>query len=144
MGQLSLARANYALLVELNILSKEGQVRECSRLKSSAFMDLVLEPLPFMNSITDQSDAVFFSLAHYRLENGDLCQDPEMVLMAYPEKQEVHAFSFQQAIPSVYQEVFDENGRERKMLRNQLNSFLNTWIITGIKQQFDTSQWQAA
>ncbi len=143
MGQLSLARANYDLLIELDILSEEGQLRECSKLQSSGFMDLVLEPLPFMNSITED-DAVFFSLAHYRLENGDMCQDPEMVLMAYPDKREVHAFSFQQAIPPIYHEVFDENGRERKMLRNQLNSFLHTWITTGIQQQFDAAQWKAA
>ena len=143
MGQLSLARANYDLLIELDILSEEGRLREYSKLKSSGFMDLVLEPLPFMNSVTEH-DAVFFSLAHYRVVNGDMCQEPEMVLMAYPDKQEVHAFSFQQAIPSVYQEVFDENGRERKMLRNQLSSFLNTWITTGIQQQFDTTQWQSA
>lgn len=143
MGQSSLVSANYQLLVELNIISKDGALREYSRLTSSGFMDLVLEPLPFMSSITEK-DAIFFSLAHYFIQNGDMCQDPELVLMAYPEKQEVHAYSFQQAIPPVFHEAFDENGRERKLLGNQLNSFLNTWLTTGIQQQFDCAQWIGA
>ena len=143
MGQMSLPSANYQLLVELNILSKDGKLREYSRLKTPGFMDLVLEPLPHMNSVTEE-DAIFFSLAHYFKQNGDLCQDPDMVLMAYPDKQEVHAYSFQQAIPPVYKCSFDENGRERSLVKNQLNSFLNTWLITGIRDKFADCNWEAA
>lgn len=81
----ALATANYQLLVELNIISTDGKLRKYSKLKSSGFMDLVLEPLPFM-SLTTEKDAIFFSLAHQFKKNEDICQDPGLVLMAYPEK----------------------------------------------------------
>ncbi len=63
------------------------------------------------------------SVAHYFTQNGDLCQDPELCFELVPQGGHVayEPFMFQQAIPPVYQEVF-ENGpaSENQRLKRKL------------------------
>jgi hypothetical protein len=68
------------------------------------------------------------SVAHYFVQNGDLCQDPEMAFELVPEGEGVkyEPFMFQQDIPPIYQEVF-ETGAEKEQLKRQLTSFARTW-----------------
>ena len=98
------------------------------RLRASGFMDLVVEVLPQEPS----TGAMVLSLAHYFEQMGDLCQDPEMVVRAFPPTDErpglLEALVFQQAIPPIYHEVYPEPGKVVPRLRRDLNEFLTTWL----------------
>jgi hypothetical protein len=93
------------------------------------------------------------SVAHYFVQNGDLCQDPEMAFELVPEGDGVtyEPYLFQQAIPPIYQEVF-ETGTENKRLKRQLTSFARTWdrnievqgfVIAAARQQAATKERKA-
>jgi hypothetical protein len=93
------------------------------------------------------------SVAHYFVQNGDLCQDPEMAFELVPESESVkyEPFLFRQAIPPIYQEVF-ETGTENEQLKRQLTSFARTWdhnieaqgfVIAAARQQTATKERKA-
>jgi hypothetical protein len=44
------------------------------------------------------------------------------------------AYSFQQAIPPIYQDVYPEPGKVRPKLKKELNSFLRLWLQNLIDQ----------
>lgn len=111
----------------------DGQPRGYSKSKVSGYMDLVVERVEMLDNFNGQ-DCKAISLAHYFEQNGDLCQDPEMVVLIYPESKIAEAFSFQQAIPPVYQEVYPEPGKFYLRLKNDLNSFLRQWLNNLIHQ----------
>lgn len=98
------------------------------RLRAEGFMDLVVEVL----SLDRETGAVVLSLAHYFEQHGDLCQDPEIVVRAFPPSDErpgvLEALTFQQAIPPIYHEVYPEPGKVVPRLRPELNEFLTTWL----------------
>ena len=119
------------------------------RLKARGFMDLIVEKLPLC-SVTEAS---VLSLAHYFEQNGDLCQDPEVVIRIFPQQPageaarflhfapstdptygRVEALTFQQAIPPIYQEVYPEPGRYAPQLKRDLNRFLGGWLKNLIDQ----------
>ena len=125
-------QTNFDRLVKLGIV-RDGQLRANSRSQSGGFMDLVFEKLPYLDGFNGQA-CTAFSIAHYFKQNGDLCQDPEMVILVYPELQMAEAFSFQQAIPPIYQEVYPEPGKFRPRLKKELNSFLRQWLTNCINQ----------
>lgn len=68
------------------------------------------------------------SVAHYFVQNGDLCQDPEVAFELVPQGEGVsyEPFMFQQAIPPIYQEVF-ATGAENARLKRQLTTFAHKW-----------------
>ena len=94
------------------------------------------------------------SVAHYFTQNGDLCQDPELCFEFVPQGGHVvyEPFSFQQAIPPVYQEVF-ENGpaSENHRLKRDLTQFAQMWdrnlqeqgFVTAAAQQQTTQEAKA-
>ena len=99
------------------------------RLRSDqGFMDLVVERLP----PCPDSGAVVLSLAHYFVQQGDLCQDPEMTVRVFPpaagHEGRVEALTFQQAVPPVYQVVYPEPGKVDPRLKRELNDFLSLWL----------------
>ena len=53
------------------------------RLQAPGLMDLVVEVL----SRDRATDAIVLSLVHYFEMNGDLCQDPEMVVRVFPPRE---------------------------------------------------------
>ena len=57
-----------------------------------------------------------------------------MVVLVYPDLAMAEAYSFQQAIPPVYQEVYPEPGKVRPKLKQDLNSFLRQWLQNLIDQ----------
>ena len=119
-------------LVKLGVVV-DGQLRANGRSQSSGFMDLVVEKLPYLDGASGQA-SMAFSMAHYFKQNGDLCQDPEMVVLVYPDLAMAEAHSFQQAIPPIYQEVYPEPGKYRPALKKELNSFLRQWLQNLIDQ----------
>lgn len=113
--------------MRLGIITPEDQLRADGRSKSDGYMDLVYERLEGMEGHLGQG-GIPISLAHYFKQNGDLCQDPEMVVLVHLERQEAEAFSFQQAIPPVYQDVYTEQGSVAPRAKKELNSFLGLWL----------------
>jgi len=85
------------------------------------------------------------SVAHYFTQNGDLCQDPKLCFELIPKDRHIayEPFSFQQAIPPVYQEVF-ENGpaSENHRLKSQLTAFAQMWDRNLQEQGFVTAAAQ--
>lgn len=122
---------NHAALTKIGII-KDGAICE-GRYHSEGYMDLVVEATPMLDRFNGQN-SLAFSMAHYFEQNGDLCQDPEMVLFYYPELNAVEAYSFQQAIPPIYQEVFPEPGKVYPRRQRELNNFLSQWL-RNIKNQ---------
>jgi hypothetical protein len=95
------------------------------------------------------------SVAHYFTQNGDLCQDPELCFELIPQGGHVvyEPFLFQQAVPPVYQEVF-ENGpaSENHRLKRQLTTFAQTrdrnlndqgFVTAAAQQQTQTQEAKA-
>jgi len=124
-------------LVKLDIV-RACQLRADGRSQSGGFMDLVFEKLPHLDGASGQA-SIAFSMAHYFKQNGDLCQDPEMVVLVYPELAMAEAYSFQQAIPPIYQEVYPEPGQYRPKLKKELNTFLRQWLQNLIDQKHGES-----
>jgi hypothetical protein len=98
------------------------------RLQADGFMDLVVEVLPQDRP----TGAMVLSLCHYFEMNGDLCQDPEMVVRAFPPRGDhpgrLEALSFQQSLPPVYSVVYPEPGMMVPRLKRELNAFLGVWL----------------
>ena len=68
-----------------------------------AFMQVVVEKLRTYDVGTE------YSIAHYFVQNGDLCQDPEMTFLKH-NSGKIYPMMFQQAIPPVYQESMFREG----------------------------------
>ncbi|MDQ2842887.1 MAG: hypothetical protein M3Y72_17985 [Acidobacteriota bacterium] len=94
-------------------------------IQNAPYMRLVIEDIG-VGSRGHQA----ISVAHYFTQNGDLCQGPELCFELVPEGGHVayEPFLFQQAIPPVYQEVF-ENGpaSENHRLKRKLTEFAQMW-----------------
>jgi hypothetical protein len=93
------------------------------KLHSPPYMDLVIERVG-----ESPNGLPLISVAHYFEQNGDLCQDPEMLF-------EVSDLGwrpvfFQQAIPPIYREAVIWNGGsefiDQRVMRD-LTSFARTW-----------------
>ncbi|HSL85097.1 MAG TPA: DUF1249 domain-containing protein [Thermoanaerobaculia bacterium] len=98
------------------------------RLRADGFMDLVAEVLPQDRD----TGPLVLSLCHYFESRGDLCQDPEMVVRAFPPRGDhpghLEALSFQQTSPPVYSVVYPEPGMMVPRLKRELNAFLGVWL----------------
>jgi hypothetical protein len=118
---------------------KELETDTAHRFRAPGYMDLVVEVLPPCQETGGQ----VLSLVHYFLQNGDLCQDPEMTVRLFPpgspafrqltpstdpKHGRAEALSFQQALPPVYQVVYPRPGLVRPRLRTDLNRFLAQWL----------------
>ena len=87
--------------------------------------------------IGQQHVSLIVSIAHYFESHGDLCQDPEMTFLVNDTG--VYAMTFQQAMPSVYQEAVrleDEGVRYNQRLQRDLTRFANDWLKNIQAQQF--------
>jgi len=98
-------------------------------------MDWVVERLPYLDGASGNDEGIAVALTHYFEQNGDLCKDPEMVVLIYPPQRMVEAFTFEMSIPPVYQQVFPESEKFYPQLRKELNSFLRQWLNNLIAQQ---------
>ena len=126
---LSLFERNYRRLE--NIIGRplpDLQSGVVYRLQAGGYMDLVVEVLPQDR----HTGAMVLSLCHYFVQNGDLCQDPEMEVWVFPPREghpgRVEALTFQQAIPPIYQRVYPEPGMVSPRLHRELNAFLGVWL----------------
>ncbi|MCW8886701.1 MAG: hypothetical protein OQK12_15855 [Motiliproteus sp.] len=131
---------NYDRLIKLGVISKDGVVSsQCRRSQVAGLMDWVVERLPSLDGASGNDEGIAVSLAHYFEQNGDLCKDPEMVVLIYPSQRMVEAFTFEMSIPPIYQQVFPEPGKLYPQLRKELNSFLRQWLNNLIEQHHSLS-----
>ncbi len=94
------------------------------KIDNSSFMPLVVEKL------YDTDIGTVYSFCHYFKQNGDMCQDPEMLFIKNKNGY-VYPAMFQQAIPPVYQEsIFQEDGKwkVRTAWQKDQTSFANMWM----------------
>ncbi len=85
------------------------------------------------------------SVAHYLTQKGDLCQNPELCFELVPQAGHVayEPFLFQQAIPPVYQEVFEKGPTsENHRLKRDLTEFAQIWDRNLQEQGFVTAAAQ--
>lgn len=119
---------NFEKMVKLGIISVDGAVADHKTSKSGGFMDLVVERVTQFDEAAG-GQGIAISLAHYFKQNGDLCSDPDMVVVVFPELKAVMAHSFEQSLPPVCQVVYPEGGGFHPELKDQLNTFLRSWLI---------------
>ncbi|AEF05688.1 DUF6908 domain-containing protein [Alteromonas naphthalenivorans] len=132
---------NYDRLIKLGVVTKAGAVAgQCRRSEVPELMDWVVERLPHLDGASGNEEGVAVSLAHYFEQNGDLCKDPEMVVLIYPSQRMVEAFTFEMSIPPIYQQVFPEPGKFIPQLRKELNSFLRQWLNNLIEQNHSVTK----
>lgn len=132
---------NYDRLVKLGVITEGGVVPEqCRCSQVTGLMDWVVERLPHLDGVSGNDEGIAVSLTHYFEQNGDLCKDPEMVVLIYPSQRMAEAFTFEMSIPPIYQQVFPEPGKFYPQLRKELNVFLRQWLSNLIVQQHSVSE----
>lgn len=125
---------NYDRLIKLGVIAKDGAMpKPYSKSHTNDFMDLIIERVEHMDGVSGNA-GIAFSMAHYFQQNGDLCKDPEMVVIVYPTIKMVEALTFEQSLPPIYQVVFPEPGKFYPQLRKELNGFLRLWLSNLIDQ----------
>lgn len=102
------------------------RTEQSRKMHSSGFMDLTIES--FGNSR--------ISLTHYYKQNGDLVPDPDMEILIHSDIRMAEALSYQDSFG--YQTVYLDSTRQQfyPKRKNELNRFLNTWLITLKKNGF--------
>lgn len=109
----------YQKLERLGVL----KVKELARLKSSSFMDLVIERLGDSR----------YSLSHYCEQNGDLVPDPDMEIRVFPDMRMAEALTYQDSFG--FRRVY-EDGKIDAAAKKELNSFLEQWLANLLDQGF--------
>lgn len=103
-------------------------VTESVHLKSSGFMDLVIEKLGDNH----------YSLTHYYEQNGDLCPDPDMEIRVFPKERckapMAEALSYQDSFG--YRKVYPDLDHVNIKAKKELNQFLDTWLKNLHEQGF--------
>ncbi|MFN4254407.1 MAG: DUF1249 domain-containing protein [Saprospiraceae bacterium] len=93
---------------------------EAVKLKADGFMDLHVDVL------WRDADKTTIAMAHYFKQNGDMVPDPDMEIAIYPKLKMAEALSYQDTFG--YRQVYPEPGMVAPKAKQELNSFLNTWL----------------
>ncbi len=101
------------------------QPGEALKLKSGEFMDLNVDIL------SRDGDSIVVALSHYynHFLSGDPIPDPDMEIAIYPKLKMAEALSYQDSF--YYRKVypdFPEKNTYHPKVKQELNSFLNTWL----------------
>ncbi|WP_298771714.1 hypothetical protein [uncultured Shewanella sp.] len=124
---------NYQRLQTLNIIQLDFTLRTHAKSISSGYMDLIIEERTHLDQFLSP-ETKGYSLAHYFVQNGDMCSDPFMQIHINNENQWVAAHSFQQDLPPFHSEVFPEPKMYKPALEKELNQFLSDWLQNLIDQ----------
>ncbi|HDS1208431.1 TPA: hypothetical protein QDZ84_003470 [Shewanella algae] len=127
----SVYEKNYDLMVKLAII-RDGDVSNYRKSLSQGYMDLVVKRNSLLDGMKNQN-CIGFSMAHYYTQNGDLCSDPVMEILFYPDLDMVEAFSFEMSIPPIYTVVYLDEKVNIKA-KKELNDFLNQWLRNLVEQ----------
>ena len=146
MSRCTIYEMNYTRLANLLGQPPEGlEPKFTYRLRSEGFMDLIVEKL----SRSPEKGTSVLSLAHYFEQEGDLGQDPEMVIRVCPPGLDalqdlapstdpnlgrVEALIFLRASPPKFQTVYQRPNPYAPRLKAALNRFLAQWLRNLKKQ----------
>lgn len=100
----------------------EVPIGESVHLKSSGFMDLIIERLGENH----------YSLTHYFESNGDLCPDPDMEIRVFLKEKLAEALSYQDSF--CYRKVYPDLIHVNIKAKKELNQFLDQWL-SNLKEQ---------
>jgi len=109
---------------------------DSKKIDTSSYMAVHVECIGNAPEAGPFKGSPLFSVAHYFMQNGDMCCDPDMVFVRV-NSGAYFPVSFQQAIPPVFQEAIDlRDGRYFPGRVRDLCSFSTTWM-RNIKDQQD-------
>ena len=115
--QLTLRQRNYEAIYKIAPEILDGTARYIKLEAGEAFMPL------FIEKVGDDHIAIY----HHYEAGGDLIADPDMSFWINQDEKALHARSFQQDIPPIYQQVA-YNGTINMKLETELNSFARQWF----------------
>jgi hypothetical protein len=124
----------FSKLQQIGIIDQDGNPATINghlRLESGAYMPLSVNRLP-----AEKEGCHRISMAHNRIQEGDLMADPDMEIRIYPDLKAVEALTYQQDGLGIYQVVFPEPGKVYPKVKKELNIFLNRWLSNLIDQGF--------
>lgn len=124
---------NYDLMVKLGIILEDNSVPSYRKSISSGVMDLVVERNELTDGFNDQK-CIGFSIAHYFVQCGDLCSDPIMEILYYPDTNMVEAYSIEMSLPPMYEVVYPLPGKVNVKAKKSQNSFLHSWLNNLVAQ----------
>lgn len=124
---------NYDLMVRLGIIPADGKIPAYRKSVASGVMNLVVERNILLDGFNGQA-CIGFSMAHYFVQNGDLCSDPVIEVLFYPELNMVEAITFEMSIPPVYKRVYPSEGQVNIREKASQNSFLSSWLKNLVAQ----------
>ena len=75
-------------------------------------------------------------MAHNYIQNGNVMADPDMEIKIHKDLEVAEALTYQQDSLGIYQEVYPEPGKVNTRLKEELNSFLRTWLRNLEQQGF--------
>lgn len=128
---------NYDLMLKMAIIHN-GDVPNYRKSLSQGYMDLVVERNSLLDGMKNQN-CIGFSMSHYYSQNGDLCSDPTMEILFYPDMNMVEAISFEMSSPPIYTVVY-KDGMINVQAKKDVNSFLNQWL-RGLVEQGHGANW---
>ena len=121
---------NFERLSKLKII-QDGHVIE-GRYVADGYMDLVVEVIPTPIDIPKHlksGNCVAVSLVHYFKQNGDLCKDPEQVIVVNFDNKYVEALTFEMSIPPRHYKSYEGADRYYPQIKKENNSFLKNWLV---------------
>lgn len=113
----------YRKILQLIPTVEQMQPGDALKLKSEGFMDLNLDIL------SRSENSLIIALSHYYEQNGDKIADPDIEVAIYPKLKMAEALSYQDSFG--YRRVYPdypEKNRYYPKAKQELNSFLNTWL----------------
>lgn len=124
---------NYNLMVKLGIILNDKTVPFYRKSISLGAMDLVVERNELHDGFNDQK-CIGFSIAHYFVQNRDLCADPFMEILYYPDTNLVEAYSFEMSLHPMHEVVYPLPGKVNAKAKKVQNSFLHSWLNNLVAQ----------
>ena len=126
---------NFERLLKLGIIKGDNVLE--GRYVASGYMDLVVEVLPMPEDIPEilsSGNCVAVSLVHYYEQQGDLCKDPEQVIVVNFDQKFVEALTFEMSIPPRYYRSYESATRYYPSVKKENNSFLKNWLNNLLNQ----------
>ena len=125
------------------IVQAHGHLDTFTNLESGTTFHLHVDNDPYQSLVIERIRSDIVSLAHYAMQNGDPCQDPEMTFRTPPRHQIWEAewipLTYTQAFVGVYQEAYPIISgveRVRPQIARSLIHFARGWARNIREQRY--------
>ena len=139
--KVSMYEANFERVIKLGVFNVKGENVDYKKSSVSGYMDLVVERLPHYDDVIQRSGGLAYALTHWYEINGDLCKDPDMVIMIYPKEKIIEALTFELSIPPLYLTVYKADGSFKEKDKLECNESLSQWLINLLEKGYGKN-WQ--